>query len=220
MNPLAVNSEADIFGRLIDTEVGELTKELAANILRVGFAEADHQKMHELEEKNQTGELTREEREELDHYMIVGDMLGIWQSKARQVLQQDQTSADEQTKICTAMWLRISGGEAELIEIEQQVVNYIDQIGQSKSDSVKSRCENRVVELEQQKANIATAIHNDTQALREAERAASSFQSWTSNLDELRPSKLKLRDAPPRTIPVLKLEFACLPARSCLPAGV
>ena len=43
MNPLTVNSEADIFGRLIDAEAGELTKELAANILRVGFAEADHQ---------------------------------------------------------------------------------------------------------------------------------------------------------------------------------
>ena len=50
--------------------------------------------MHELAEKNQAGELTREEREELDHYMIVGDMLGIWQSKARQVLNQDQTSDD------------------------------------------------------------------------------------------------------------------------------
>ena len=94
MNPLTVNSEADIFGRLVDTEAGELTEELAANILRVGFAEADHQKMHDLAEKNQAGELTSEEQEELEHYMIVGDMLGIWQSKARQVLKQNQTCDD------------------------------------------------------------------------------------------------------------------------------
>ena len=39
--------------------------------------------MQELATKNRRGEISPQELEELDHYITAGDILAIWQSKAR-----------------------------------------------------------------------------------------------------------------------------------------
>jgi hypothetical protein len=49
--------------------------------------------MQELAAKNRRGEISHQELEELDHYITAGDILAIWQSKARQALKQCQASS-------------------------------------------------------------------------------------------------------------------------------
>ena len=57
--------------------------ELARHVLRLGFAERDRARMHELAVKNQEGEISPAERQELDNFVKVGDLLAVLQSKAR-----------------------------------------------------------------------------------------------------------------------------------------
>jgi hypothetical protein len=47
--------------------------------------------MRELAERNQEGQLSTEEREELDDFVKIGDLLAILQSKARKLLKQTPT---------------------------------------------------------------------------------------------------------------------------------
>ena len=60
--------------------------EIARQILKLAFSEQDRARMHTLAVKNQEGQLSSEEREELDNYIKVGDLLAILQSKARKLL--------------------------------------------------------------------------------------------------------------------------------------
>jgi hypothetical protein len=83
----STNSEAAIFARLWDAKSG-LTPQLARHVLKLAFSEADIARMHELAEKNREGQLTPTEREELDSFVKVGDLLAILQSKARKLLKQ------------------------------------------------------------------------------------------------------------------------------------
>jgi len=57
--------------------------EIARQILELRFSDADQARMYELAAKNQLGDLTAAEREELDSYIDVGDVLALLQSKAR-----------------------------------------------------------------------------------------------------------------------------------------
>ncbi len=77
------NTEAAIFARLWDGKTATLTPTLARHMLKLQFDDADTARMHELAEKNREGHLTDAEREELDNYVKVGDLLAILQSKAR-----------------------------------------------------------------------------------------------------------------------------------------
>jgi hypothetical protein len=79
-------SEAAIFARLWETENGRLSPELARHVLRLSFSEEDKARLHELAVKNQEGRILHQERDELDSYIKVGDLLAILQSKARQLL--------------------------------------------------------------------------------------------------------------------------------------
>jgi hypothetical protein len=63
-----------------------MTPQMAQQILRLGFAEADKVRMHALAVKNQEGVLSDKERQELDNYICTGDLIAILQSKARQSL--------------------------------------------------------------------------------------------------------------------------------------
>jgi hypothetical protein len=49
--------------------------------------------MRELATKNHQGEISPQELEELDHSITAGDMLAMWQSKARRVLKPYQGSS-------------------------------------------------------------------------------------------------------------------------------
>jgi hypothetical protein len=80
------NTEAAIFARLWDGQSAAMTPALARHVLKLKFEETDTARMHDLAEKNREGQLTDAEREELDNYVKVGDLLAILQSKARKLL--------------------------------------------------------------------------------------------------------------------------------------
>jgi hypothetical protein len=79
-------SEIAMFARLINTEQGDLGRELARYILTLGFDEEDQATMRELAERNQESALDAEEREELQNYVKVGHLLALLHSKARRSL--------------------------------------------------------------------------------------------------------------------------------------
>lgn len=79
-------SGAAIFSRIFETGRDLLSPELALYILGLGFSTADRVRMQELATKNQQANISPQELEELDNYITAGDILAIWQSKARQVL--------------------------------------------------------------------------------------------------------------------------------------
>jgi hypothetical protein len=79
-------SEAAIFARLWETREGGLTPELARHVLKLRFSDNDIARMHELAARNQQGELSPAETDELDNFVRVGDLLAILQSKARKLL--------------------------------------------------------------------------------------------------------------------------------------
>jgi hypothetical protein len=86
-------SGATIFSRIFESNREGISPELARYILGLGFSTEDRSRMRELAAKNQRGDISQQELEELDHYITAGDILAIWQSKARQALEQCQASS-------------------------------------------------------------------------------------------------------------------------------
>ncbi|MFM9961896.1 MAG: hypothetical protein ACKV2Q_11810 [Planctomycetaceae bacterium] len=86
IGPRSKTSEAAIFSRVWADEERPLSATLARHVLKLGFSADDQNRMHELAAKNQAGELSAEEVDELDNFARVGDLLAILQSKARQSL--------------------------------------------------------------------------------------------------------------------------------------
>jgi hypothetical protein len=65
-----------------------LTRPLAESILALDFPSIDAERIAALSDKANDGELSDNEEAELEAYINVGDLLALWQSKARQALQQ------------------------------------------------------------------------------------------------------------------------------------
>jgi hypothetical protein len=80
------NTSTAILNRLIDPATGDLSPQAARSILRLDFPDSDHARMAELSAQAQTGALTTDEREELNEYLRVADLLAVLQSKARRSL--------------------------------------------------------------------------------------------------------------------------------------
>ena len=85
-------SEIAIFGRLIKSDDGDLSHELARYILTIGFGEEDQARMRDLAERNQVGILPPEERDELQNYVKAGHLLALLHSKARKSLNRKKVS--------------------------------------------------------------------------------------------------------------------------------
>ena len=68
------------------TDGGELPEDLARQILAIGFRETDQARMRDLAERNQEGNISAAEREELQSYVKVGHLLALLHSKARRTL--------------------------------------------------------------------------------------------------------------------------------------
>jgi hypothetical protein len=79
-------SEAAIFSRVFVDGRQSLTPELARHILTLEFSDDDKSRMHELAVKNQAGQISPEELQDLDNYIKVADLVAILQSKARKFL--------------------------------------------------------------------------------------------------------------------------------------
>lgn len=80
--PAADTHLATIFGRLWDDRAA-LTPAIARRVLTLKFADADMDRMRELNDKNRSGKLTADEAAEFDDFLRVADLLSILQSKAR-----------------------------------------------------------------------------------------------------------------------------------------
>jgi hypothetical protein len=85
-------SEIAIFARLIQSEKGDLAPDLARYLLTLGFPAADQQRMSELAERNQHGDLKGEEREEMLSYVRTSHLLALLHSKARKSLKRRRAS--------------------------------------------------------------------------------------------------------------------------------
>lgn len=79
-------SEAAIWTRIIAPEKNGLSQEAARSLLELGFSERDKERMTELAQKNQEGLLNDKERQELEGYVKVGDVLSLLHLKARKSL--------------------------------------------------------------------------------------------------------------------------------------
>lgn len=89
----STTSEAAIFSRVWTSEGKPLSSTLARHVLKLRFSNDDQARMHDLAAKNQTGELSPDDIDELDNFVRVGDLLAILQSKARQSLKQPRAGA-------------------------------------------------------------------------------------------------------------------------------
>lgn len=83
---LSPNREPAIWARLLQTPGDELSPEAAEYLLSIRFAENDVDRMRQLAERSEAGELNDEERTEFDSYLHVGNLLAVIQSKARLAL--------------------------------------------------------------------------------------------------------------------------------------
>lgn len=90
--PTGRTSEIAIFGRLIRAKNGDLSRSLARYLLTLGFDEADQVRMRDLAARNQEGDLSPEEKEELFGYVKAGHLLAVLHSKARKSLKKKKVS--------------------------------------------------------------------------------------------------------------------------------
>jgi hypothetical protein len=86
MQTIAKSAEAMIWARVIAPEDNGLSPETARSLLEIRFSEKDKARMKELAERNQEGSLTEAERQELEGYVKVGDVLSLLHLKARRSL--------------------------------------------------------------------------------------------------------------------------------------
>jgi hypothetical protein len=81
-------SYAELLRKVFDLPGRGLSRPLAEGLLSLDFPESDAVRAAELNEKANEGLLTDAEREELQVYANVADLLAYWQLKAGQALQQ------------------------------------------------------------------------------------------------------------------------------------
>jgi hypothetical protein len=88
-------SQAAIFARLWESGPKGLSHVLAWHLLKLRFSQEDRARMHELATMNCKGQLSAQERQELDNYVVVGDLLAILHSKARKRLKQAPATGND-----------------------------------------------------------------------------------------------------------------------------
>jgi hypothetical protein len=82
------NGQTDVLNRLVGVNEQGFTPDVARYFLKLDFLETDHERMAELAEKAQLGELTPLEKAEMETYNQFGHLLAILQLRARRVLKQ------------------------------------------------------------------------------------------------------------------------------------
>lgn len=93
---------------------------------------------------------------------------------------------DDKQRLIHTLQARIDGNEATINDIDQQITNYVAQIGRSSSETVASRCEAAIVELEQKRLVLFSTVKDDETKLAEAKRGKESFKAWQRDVDALR----------------------------------
>ena len=75
-----------VLEQLAELDVRSISPETARKLLQFRFDYSHHERVNALSEKARQGTLTAVEQDDLDEYIRVGTLLGILQSRARQVL--------------------------------------------------------------------------------------------------------------------------------------
>jgi hypothetical protein len=78
-----MNNVIAILERAIDPQGGGMSPAVAAEVLNMSFPPADHARYAELQAKARDGELSVDERDDLESYLAANDLLAIFKSKAR-----------------------------------------------------------------------------------------------------------------------------------------
>ena len=81
----------DIVSRVVHPEAGDLPAVAAHKFLSWQFSDKDRERVAELLEKKRTVTLSLTEANELDTYVVLGDVLNILHAQARLSLQQANT---------------------------------------------------------------------------------------------------------------------------------
>lgn len=68
---------------MINQEGGAFDPDAARALLHVGFTEVQNERMRDLADRNNRGELTNDERQEMESFRRVGNFLALIQAKAR-----------------------------------------------------------------------------------------------------------------------------------------
>ena len=89
----ATVSEAEIWGRTIRPETGDLSPAAARELLRLHLTDDDAGRVRELSGKANAGSLSAEEERELDYYLNVGRTLEFLKAKARLSLRENRQAA-------------------------------------------------------------------------------------------------------------------------------
>lgn len=76
-------NEVAIWNGIINPDAGDLSESEANVVLRWSFSDEDKRHMEDLANRNGEGELLDEERELLQAYVDIGQVIGILQAKAR-----------------------------------------------------------------------------------------------------------------------------------------
>jgi len=76
-------TESDILADVIAPDQGDLSAEVAQSVLGWRFTSRASARMNRLAERNRKGTISGAERQELEKYLRVGNLINILQAKAR-----------------------------------------------------------------------------------------------------------------------------------------
>ncbi len=80
---------AQLFRRVIDSDPGAMSPELARYVRSLNFPAADHARYEALSVKAQDGTLTADEGDELDGFLHVDSLIGLLRLRAERSLATD-----------------------------------------------------------------------------------------------------------------------------------
>lgn len=76
-------TESEILADVIAPDQGDLAAEVAQSVLRWKFTDRALARMNDLADRNNNGTITAQERQDLEKYLRVGNLVNLLQAKAR-----------------------------------------------------------------------------------------------------------------------------------------
>lgn len=92
MSTISTTSELDILADAISPDLGNMSAEAAQSVLSWKFSDRAISQMRTLLDRNNKGELTPSEQEELEQYRRIGMLIDLVQAKARISLKRTESA--------------------------------------------------------------------------------------------------------------------------------
>jgi hypothetical protein len=86
--------DSHIMAEVVESQEGDFEPDVARAIICLRFSAVQNEQMRQLADKHNRGELTEEERDQLESYRRVGNFLALLQSKARLSLRRSGLEED------------------------------------------------------------------------------------------------------------------------------